>query len=177
MIPRKESINPGLIGKVVIREMVDTDSERVLEIYKMGIESGMATFETDIPSWKEFSSSHHKHSRFIIELNNQLVGWAALSAVSKRDAYRGVAEVSIYLDENNLGGGLGSMLMEKVITSSELNGIWTLFSSVFPENQASVRLHEKFGFRIIGKRERIGQIDGKWRDTLILELRSRKVGL
>ena len=177
MIPGGKRIISGSLGRVIIRKMVNSDSDRVLKIYKMGIDTKMATFETDVPPWEEFDKCHHKHSRFIIELNNQLIGWVALSAVSKRDAYKGVAEVSIYLDKNYSGEGLGSMLMEKVIASSESNGIWTLFSSVFPENQASVRLHEKFGFRIIGKRERIGQIDGKWRDTLILELRSRKVGL
>jgi L-amino acid N-acyltransferase YncA len=161
----------------IIREMTDSDSERVLEIFKNGIETKMATFETDIPLWEEFVENHYKHSRCVLEQKNKISGWVALSPVSKREAYKGVAEVSIYIDKNSRGKGLGSMLMEKVIVSSESNGIWTLFSSVFQENLASVKLHKKFGFRIIGKREKIAQIDGTWRDTIILERRSRKVGL
>ena len=163
--------------KVAIREMVSIDAERVLEIYKMGIDTKMATFETAVPLWNEFDKNHHKHSRFVIEIKNKISGWVALSPVSKRDVYRGVAEISIYIHNKHRGEGLGSVLMERTIKSSEENGIWTLFSSVFPENLPSVRLHRKFGFRVIGTRDKIGQIDGIWRDTIILERRSRKVGL
>ena len=106
----------------------------------------------------------------------QVLGWIALSPVSARDAYKGVAEVSIYVDTQFTGKGIGSTLMEKMILSSEEHGIWTLFSSVFPENMATLKLHEKFGFRIIGDREKIAKLDGKWRNTLILERRSKKTG-
>jgi len=167
----------GLHDKVILREMVSSDSERVLEIYKMGIETKMATFETSIPLWKEFDKNHHDHSRFVAEIDGSVAGWVALSSVSKREAYRGVAEVSIYIHNAHWGKGLGSVLMEKVISSSEENGIWTLFAAVFPENKASLSLHIKHGFRIIGTREKISQIDGIWRDTIILERRSTKTGL
>ena len=177
MVPNNIMVNSTSSDKVILREMIDSDSERVLEIYKMGIDTKMATFETDIPPWEEFDKRHIKNSRFVIEIKNKISGWVALSPVSKRDAYKGVAEVSIYIDVIDTSKGLGSILMEKVIASSESNGIWTLFSVIFPENQASVRLHKKFGFRIIGTRERISQIDGKWRDTVIFERRSEKIGL
>jgi len=176
-MPGKKKNSAVSPGNVIIREMVSSDSEKVLEIYKMGIESRMATFETKVPLWEEFSVNHLSHSRFVIEKNNEIAGWAALSPVSKREAYRGVAEVSIYIHPDHTGEGLGSMLMEKVIENSESNGIWTLFSSLFPENKASVRLHGKSGFRIIGTREKIGQTNGIWRDTIILERRSKTTGL
>jgi L-amino acid N-acyltransferase YncA len=160
---------------IVIRDMNSTDSERVLDIYKMGIDTGMATFEVSVPLWEDFVRNHHPHSRFVIELDGYTAGWAALSPVSRRDAYSGVAEVSIYIDTRYLGQGLGSLLFERLIESSEQNGIWTLFSSVFPENRASVKLHRRCGFRVIGNREKISRIDGKWRDTVILERRSRKL--
>jgi phosphinothricin acetyltransferase len=154
--------------------MTDSDSETVLEIYRMGIETRNATFETVVPGWDVWDANHHKHSRFIVEKDNKIVGWVALSPVSGRDAYKGVAEISIYVDTNYPGRGIGSKLMENVIKSSEENGIWTLYTSLFPENRASVDLHKKFGFRIVGTREKIGCLDGIWRDTLIMERRSRE---
>lgn len=169
--------NPVIPDNLIIREMEAADSERVLEIYKMGIKTKMATFETKVPLWEEFNKIHHVHSRLVVEKNGKIAGWAALSPVSKREAYKGVAEVSIYIDTDYTGEGLGSLLMERIIEISESNEIWTLFSSVFPENKASVNLHRKFGFRVIGTREKIGRIDNKWRDTIILERRSRKTGL
>jgi len=143
----------------------------------MGIETRNATFETNLPNWEDWSSRHLKHSRFVFENNGEILGWVALSQVSSRLVYRGVAEVSIYIDLNHSKKGIGSELMNKVIQSSEENGIWTLQSSVFPENKATLRLHEKFGFRVIGKRERIACLDGVWRDTLIFERRSKIVGV
>jgi len=157
-----------------IRDMMPSDSERVLGIYRMGILTKNATFETEVPSWEEFDTNHLSHSRFVGENNGIVIGWVALSPVSKRAAYKGVAEVSVYIDTGFAGRGLGSALMDKVIISSEEHGIWTIFSSVFPENQASVKLHEKHGFRMIGKREKISRIDGEWRDTVIFERRTRK---
>ena len=160
----------------MVREMRSTDGVKVLEIYKMGIETRNATFETVLPTWDEWNSKHLQHSRFAYESEGVIVGWAALSPVSQRFVYRGVAEVSIYVDVNWAGKGIGSALMAKIISSSEKNGIWTLQSSVFPENKATLKLHEKFGFRVVGKRERIACLDGVWRDTLIFERRSKMVG-
>jgi L-amino acid N-acyltransferase YncA len=161
----------------MIREMISEDSSSVLEIYKMGIDTHISTFETDVPSWTDWDSNHLKHSRFVYTDNEKVLGWVALSPVSSRSAYKGVAEVSIYVDTQTQGEGIGSLLMEKVISSSEEHGIWTLFSSVFPENKATLRLHEKYNFRIIGTRERIAQINGKWRDTIQMERRSKKTGI
>jgi len=159
----------------MIRAMKDSDGESVLEIYRMGLETRNATFETKVPKWQEWDSKHLTHSRFVSEENGIVIGWAALTPFSTREVYRGVAEVSIYIASSFRGRKIGSELMEKTITSSEQNGIWTLVSSVFPENEATLRLHSKFGFRIIGKRERIAQIDGKWRDTILLERRSSRI--
>lgn len=148
------------------------DAGAVLAIYGAGLETRLSTFETTIPSWDSWDENHHKHSRFVFEENGKVVGWAALSPVSKRAVYAGVAEVSIYIDPDYFGKKIGSKLMERLIESSENNGIWTLYSSVFPENKATMALHEKFGFRLIGYREKIGKLDGKWRDTMLLERRS-----
>jgi L-amino acid N-acyltransferase YncA len=158
----------------MIREMLTSDGESVLEIYRMGLETRNATFETTVPSWQDWNANHLSHSRFVSEENGKVAGWAALTAFSSRKAYRGVAEISIYVASGFGGKKIGSGLMEQIILSSELNGIWTLISSVFPENEATLRLHKKFGFRIIGTRERIAQLDGKWRDTELLERRSSK---
>ena len=158
----------------MIREMQQADSFRVLEIYRMGLETRNATFETTVPSWKEWDSKHLSHSRLVFTENEKVEGWAALTPFSVREVYRGVAEVSIYVANGFRGKKIGSALMDQIIISSELNGIWTLVSSVFPENQATLRLHEKSGFRIIGRRERIAKLDGKWRDTILLERRSSK---
>lgn len=157
--------------------MTTDDALHVLEIYKMGVETRNATFETEIPSWKEWNLKHHVHCRFVYTENNIVLGWVALLPVSTRKAYQGVAELSIYIDTYEHGKGIGSFLMEKLIQSSEEKGIWTLYSSIFPENKATMKLHQKFGFRIIGTRERIAQLDGKWRDTVLLERRSNIVGL
>jgi phosphinothricin acetyltransferase len=158
----------------MIREMQQADSFRVLEIYSMGLETKNATFETMVPSWKEWDSKHLSHSRLVFEENEKVEGWAALTPFSAREVYRGVAEVSIYVAKGFRGKKIGLALMDQIIISSEFNGIWTLVSSVFPENEATLRLHKKFGFRIIGKRERIARLDGKWRDTILLERRSSK---
>ncbi|MBN2614802.1 MAG: N-acetyltransferase [Bacteroidales bacterium] len=158
----------------MIREMKTEDNRAVLNIYKMGLETRNATFETEVPSWQDWDNRHLNHSRFVCVEHEKVLGWAALSPVSSRHAYRGVAEISIYIDPLFFRKGIGSQLMERTIASSEENGIWSLYSSIFPENKATLRLHEKFGFRIIGTREKIAQLDGKWRDTLLLERRSNK---
>ena len=156
----------------MIRFMLQNDGERVLEIYRMGLDTRNATFETNVPTWEEWNSKHLTHSRFVAEEDGLVTGWAALSPFSSREAYRGVAELSIYVATGFRGRKIGSDLMEQIIISSEHNGIWTLFSSVFPENEATLKLHRKFGFREIGRRERIARLDGTWRDTILLERRS-----
>lgn len=156
----------------MVRNMLNSDSQKVLEIYRMGLETKNATFEISVPSWQEWDSKHLRHSRFVSEEDGIIVGWAALSPFSSREVYKGVAELSIYVANGFRGKKIGSALMEKLITSSELNGIWTLVSSVFPENEATLKLHAKFGFRVIGRRERIAKLDGIWRDTILLERRS-----
>ena len=161
----------------MIREMIPNDSTRILEIYQMGLDTKNATFETSVPSWTDWDSKHLEHSRFVYAEDDKILGWIALSPVSTRKVYKGVAEVSVYIDTNTLGKGIGSKLMEKVIISSEMHGIWTLYSSIFPENAATLKLHDKFGFRIIGTREKIAQLDHKWRDTVLLERRSKKIGI
>jgi L-amino acid N-acyltransferase YncA len=156
----------------MVREMLQSDRERVLEIYRMGLETRNATFETIVPSWNDWDMKHLPHSRYVSVENGFVTGWAALTPFSSREVYRGVAEVSIYVANGFRGKKTGSHLMDQIIISSESNGIWTLVSSVFPENEATLRLHSKFGFRIIGKRIRIAQLEGKWRDTILLERRS-----
>jgi phosphinothricin acetyltransferase len=158
----------------MIREMQQADSSRILEIYRMSIETRNSTFETIVPSWADWDSRHLTHSRFVFEEDGILTGWAALSPFSSRKVYKGVAEISIYVDTRFHRKKIGSSLMEQIIISSELNGIWTLVSSVFPENEATLKLHQKFGFRVIGRREKIAMLDGRWRDTILLERRSAK---
>lgn len=145
----------------------------VLVIYKLGIETKNATFNSAIPTWEEWDKSHLQHSRLVIETDDKIVGWIALSPVSSRCNYSGVAEVSVYIHPNFNGLGLASRLMEAMIAESENNRIWTLQSSVFPENEASLKLHEKFGFRKVGYREKISKMDDIWRDTILLERRSK----
>lgn len=148
----------------------------IAAIYKQGIDTGMATFETSVPSWESWSENKLQHSRFIALENNRALGWAALSKVSSRCVYEGVAEVSIYISENHRGKGVGKILMEHLIEDSETHGIWTLQSGMFPENEATVALHKVFGFRIIGYREKIGKLGDVWKDSLIMERRSKIVG-
>jgi L-amino acid N-acyltransferase YncA len=158
----------------MVREMRREDSKSVLEIYRMGLETRNATFETIVPSWNDWDSKHLHHSRLVYEENGIVAGWAALTPFSARDVYRGVAELSIYVADGFRGKRIGSALMQHIINLSEHNGIWTLYSSVFPENEATLRLHRNNGFREIGRRERIAQLDNKWRDTILLERRSSR---
>lgn len=160
-----------------IRVMSAADAAAVMAIYAAGIATRNATFETTLPAWEVWDARHLPHSRFVYTKGAQVLGWAALSAVSAREAYAGVAELSVYVDPQFAGMGIGSALMERIIASSESMGIWTLFSSVFPENKATLKLHRKFGFRLIGSRERIARLDGLWRDTLLFERRSRTIGI
>lgn len=160
----------------MIRPMNDSDAQVVLEIYQKGLDSRNATFETTVPLWKDWDRSHHKIGRFVYLDSESVIGWVALSPVSTRSCYSGVAEVSIYVAPEFVGQGIGHALMAHLIQDSENNGIWTLYASIFPENQATLQLHLKHGFREVGIRERVAKLDGKWRSTLILERRSKVVG-
>ncbi|MEX2543308.1 MAG: N-acetyltransferase family protein [Trueperaceae bacterium] len=145
-------------------------------IYLEGIASGQATFQTQAPEWEEWHSAHLTSCRLVLRTDSTITGWAALSPVSGRSVYRGVTEVSIYIAASQRGQGQGRLLLDALVSCSEKNGIWTLQAGVFPENEASLRLHASCGFRVVGKRERIGSLEGIWRDVLLLERRSSHVG-
>jgi L-amino acid N-acyltransferase YncA len=163
--------------EVLLREMTEDDWSSVARIYKEGIESGHATFESDIPTWRQWNASHMKCCRIVATADNEIAGWAALSTVSGRCVYAGVAEVSVYVSPSYKSQKIGTLLLESLIKESEMYGLWTLQSSVFPENQASLRIHEKTGFRVIGFREKIGKMDDIWRDSVLLERRSKISGI
>lgn len=157
--------------------MLPEHAEAVLAIYAEGLATGQATFNTEVPAWEDWDSGHHPHSRLVAVENGQVLGWAAISPVSARYCYRGVAEFSIYISTESRGKGVANLLMQYLIEESEANDIWTLQSSTFPENKPSINLQRKFGFREIGYREKISCLNGVWRDTVLLERRSRKVGV
>jgi phosphinothricin acetyltransferase len=159
----------------VIESMHAADKDVVLDIYRQGIETGLATFETAVPPWETWDAGHLADSRFVARRGGQIIGWAALSPVSSRCVYEGVAEVSVYIAAAARGQGLGKALLRTLITASEQNNIWTLQASLFPENEASLALHQSCGFRVVGHRERIAQLHGAWRDTLLLERRSPNI--
>jgi L-amino acid N-acyltransferase YncA len=163
--------------KPVIRPLAPEDWDAVRAIYLEGLATGNATYEKEAPSWEEWDAGHLAACRLAAECGGKLAGWAVLSPVSTRKVYAGVAEVSIYIAEGFRRSGIGRVLLAALIEQSEQAGIWTLQSSIFPENTASVALHERLGFRIFGRRERIGCMDGRWRDVLLLERRSVKVGI
>jgi phosphinothricin acetyltransferase len=154
------------------------DWPAVAAIYAAGIATGNATFETIPPSWQRWDASHLPHHRLVARdgRGGEVVAWAALAPVSDRCAYAGVAEDSIYVAEGARGRGVGRRLLAALLQGAEQAGIWTVQTGVFPENQASVRLHEACGFRVVGVRERLGQLHGRWRDVLLLERRSARVG-
>jgi len=150
----------------------------VKAIYEEGIATGHATFQTEAPAWADWDRGHLAHSRLVVIGDDGLVaGWAALSPVSGRQVYAGVAEVSVYVRASSRGRRMGLRLLGALVEESERNGIWTLQASIFPENVPSLRIHEHCGFRQVGMRERIGAMDGVWRDTVLMERRSGVVGL
>ena len=160
-----------------VRPMKTHDWDTVSKIYAEGIATGFATFETDVPSYESWDAAHLKTCRFVADSNGEIIGWAALSPVSSRCVYGGVAEVSVYIGQKSRGMGLGELLMNRLISTSETEGIWTLQSGIFPENKGSIKLHEKVGFRYIGKRERVGKLAGEWKDNILFERRSSTVGI
>jgi len=149
----------------------------VKAIYESGIATGNATFQTGAPAWEEWDAAHIKTCRLVAVEQDEILGWAALTPVSGRCVYAGVAEVSIYISESARGKGLGSILLNALVAESEQHNFWTLQAGIFPENVASIRLHEACGFRMVGRREKIGQMLGVWRDTVLLERRSNTVGV
>ena len=161
---------------MIIDPLEPADWKEVRRIYVEGLATGNASFETEAPTWEQWDESHLQHTRLAARDSGRLVGWAALAPVSRRRCYAGVAEVSLYVAADQRGRGIGKALLLAVIESSERHGIWTLQGATFAENTASVRLQQSRGFRIVGRRERIGQRDGVWRDTILTERRSGVVG-
>ncbi|MEW8971184.1 MAG: N-acetyltransferase family protein [Mesobacillus sp.] len=163
-------------GAIKIVKMCADDWEEVRAIYLEGIATEHATFQKEAPSWEEWDLGHNTECRIVARSDGGVVGWAALSPVSSRSVYAGVGEVSVYVSQRYNGKGIGSLLLRSLIEKSEQNGFWTLQSSIFPENEGSIKLHKNHGFRVMGRRERIGKMDEVWRDTVLLERRSRIVG-
>ncbi len=159
-----------------ISPMQSKDWPDVQRIYREGIETGNATFETQVPEWDVWDGKTRPQPRLVARLDNQVVGWAALSSVSARAVYAGVCEVSVYVAAATRGQGVGKKLLQALVQASEELGIWTLQASIFPENQASIAIHEQCGFRVLGRREKIAQHRGRWRDTVLMERRSQVVG-
>jgi len=160
---------------VKIRDLRPDDWPAVRGIYEDGIRGGNATFETESPSWERWDAAHPE-PRLVAERDGAVVGWAALSPVSDRCCYEGVGDVSVYVAESVRGSGVGRALLEALVERSEQAGYWTLNAGVFPENEASIRLHKACGFREVGIRERLGELHGVWRDVVLLERRSTLVG-
>lgn len=161
---------------VVLRTLRPQDWPAVRDIYAAGIAGGGATFETAVPPWEVWDARHRPDCRLVAERGGVVVGWAALLPVSPRAVYAGVAEVSVYVDPAHRGHGIGAALLDRLVAAAEAAGVWTLQAGVFPENRASIALHERFGFRHVGRRERIGRLRDQWRDVLLLERRSQRVG-
>lgn len=162
---------------IVLRNLQPEDWQQVAHIYKEGIQTGHATFQKEPPTWEGWDKEHLKTCRVVAEIDDKVVGWAALTPISGRCVYEGVAEVSVYVAYAYRGRKIGLQILEKLIHDSEKEGIWTLQSGVFPENTASIKVHEQAGFRRIGYREKIGKMNGIWRDTVLLERRSPVVGV
>lgn len=162
---------------ITFRAMTATDWTSVAEIYKQGIETGNATFQQAIPAWEDWNNGHVSSCRIVVEVDNEVAGWAALSAVSSRPVYAGVAEVSVYVGSKYRGLQLGTKLLDKMITESESQGFWTLQAGIFPENKASIAIHRKSGFREIGYREKVAKMNTVWRNTVLMERRSTVAGI
>jgi phosphinothricin acetyltransferase len=171
------SLTWGETLMTTVRQMTDADWPAVATIYAEGIETGDATFEQTLPTWEQFDGAHTPTCRLVAEANGCVLGWAVLSPVSHRPVYRGVAEVSVYIRASARGQGIGRTLLKAIIEESEQAGYWTLQAGIFPENAASLTLHKHCGFRMVGYQERLGQMNGHWRDVVLLERRSETVGL
>ena len=161
--------------EVSIEELRPEHWPGVVRVFEEGIATRNATFETEAPTWDAWDSSHLPEHRLVALRDGEVVGWAAVSPVSDRSCYRGVVENSVYVSETARGRGVGQRLLEELIASTEAAGIWTIEAGMFPENEGSIRLHERVGFEIVGVHKRLGKLDGVWRDVLLLERRSAKV--
>ncbi|WP_147535236.1 GNAT family N-acetyltransferase [Bacillus marasmi] len=162
---------------ITIEYMEPSDWKQVSSIYLEGISTGNATFQTSAPSYEDWDNGHVKSCRLVAKTGDKIVGWAVLSPTSSRCVYAGVAEVSIYVGLEYSGKGIGSLLLKRLIEESEQHGFWTLQSGIFPENISSLKIHKKNGFREIGRREKLGKMNGVWRDVVLLERRSTKIGI
>jgi L-amino acid N-acyltransferase YncA len=160
---------------VEIEPLVPEHWPEVARIYAEGISTGNATFETEVPSWERWDAVHLGRHRFAAVVDGVVVGFAAVSSVSDRCVYGGVVENTVYVAEFARGHGVGWLLLERLIESTEQDGIWTIQSGIFPENEASLRLHERVGFRVVGRRARLGKLHGTWRDVLLVERRSEVI--
>jgi L-amino acid N-acyltransferase YncA len=156
---------------VLVRPLDPDDYPAVAGVFAEGIATGLATFETSVPTWEDWDAGHLREHRFVAELDGEVVGWVAVVPYSRRAVYRGVGEESVNVAERARGRGVGRALLEAVIESARDGGLWTLQAGIFPDNLPSLELHRRLGFREIGVRERIGQLDGVWRDVTLLELR------
>jgi phosphinothricin acetyltransferase len=165
------------IAKIEITSMEQADWPEVRAVYEEGIATGNATFETLAPAWEAWNAKHLQAGRLVARRDGQVVGWVALSYVSSRSVYSGVAEVSIYVSASTRGQGVGTMLLGAAVAASEEAGLWTLQAGIFPENLGSIALHKSCGFREVGTRMRLGQLAGVWRDVMLLERRSAIVGV
>jgi L-amino acid N-acyltransferase YncA len=161
----------------VIEQMSPSDWVHVRSIYLEGIETGNATFETEAPNWDAWNNSHLDFGRLVARSGQSVLGWAALSRVSSRRVYSGVAEVSVYVAASARAKGIGRMLLIQLIEEAERHGVWTLQAGIFPENASSIAVHKSCGFREVGRRERPGKLNGVWRDVVLLERRSITVGI
>ncbi|HEY1368400.1 MAG TPA: GNAT family N-acetyltransferase [Gaiellaceae bacterium] len=164
-----------VLAMAVVRNLEAADWPEVAAIYREGMRDGLATFETEVPSWEAWDVSHLAAPRLVACVGDRVAGWAALSPTSTRRVYRGVAEVSVYVARDRRRQGVGRRLLDALVAASERQGIWTLQAGVFPENRGSLALHERCGFRVVGIRERLGRRDGIWRDVVLLERRSEVV--
>jgi phosphinothricin acetyltransferase len=168
----KRKTNAVNLKDMEIRKLLAEDWDQVKLIYQKGIDTGNATFQTSTPSWEDWDQSHLASCRIAMQENSKVIGWAALTPVSSRCVYAGVAEVSVYVDPAHSGKGIGLNLLNELVRQSEAEGIWTLQAGIFSENAASLSIHEKAGFKILGTMEKIGKQNGIWRDTVLLERRS-----
>ncbi|PIB36984.1 phosphinothricin acetyltransferase [Reichenbachiella sp. 5M10] len=159
-----------------IELITESNYPQVAQIYQEGIDTGIATFEQEAPNWDRWDAAHLSWSGIVLSDAGEMLGWAALTPVSDRCVYSGVAEVSVYVSTSARGRGVGTLLLRELITRSEHHGIWTLQAGIMRANLASIQLHERCGFRRIGYREKIGQLDGVWHDNIILERRSKTIG-
>ena len=155
----------------------ESNYAEVARIYLEGIKTGMATFETQAPDWHTWNKGHHEFGRIVLVDQNSMLAWGALTPVSQRYAYRGVAEISVYVAESARGRGLGTAVLQELIRIAELNNLWTLQAGIMTQNEVSIEMHKKCGFRVIGYREKVAQLHGIWTDNVLMERRSKRIGI